>query len=276
MLLYAVDGWRRPSDEITHSLMGCYKALSRAHVPVDFLDVSELEAGGAGKYKVLYLPYCYALSAQSAAAIRRFAEQGGTVWADGLVAWKDQNGVTKQMPPGPLSDVFGFTLEDIVAEWEPFALTPSQATAGELWRCLIPVGTAGSLLEGTGGRAIAIEHRFGKGRAQYFGTALTLSYLRREDARAGGWIAGPAIEASADAPVRMTQGPGNVVCRGLQSQNRHAAVLNNWGAAAQVAVRFPAAAGSVTNILTGDRLALAGGEARLELKEGASAVLLTI
>ena len=28
MLLYAVDGWRRPSDEIMHSLMGCYKALA--------------------------------------------------------------------------------------------------------------------------------------------------------------------------------------------------------------------------------------------------------
>ncbi|MFK9339957.1 beta-galactosidase trimerization domain-containing protein, partial [Escherichia coli] len=88
--LYAVDGWRRPADELTHSLMGCYKALTRAHVPVDFLDVSELEAGRAQRYRVLYLPYAYALSARSTDAIRTFVREGGTVWADGLVAWKDE------------------------------------------------------------------------------------------------------------------------------------------------------------------------------------------
>jgi hypothetical protein len=74
MLLYAVDGWRRPTDEIIHSLMGCYKALHRSHLPMDFLDTNELESGEADRYRVLYLPYCYALSAKSAAAIREALE----------------------------------------------------------------------------------------------------------------------------------------------------------------------------------------------------------
>ena len=45
MLLYSVDGWRRPTDEIILSLMGCYKAFHRAHVPVDFLDSANSNRG---------------------------------------------------------------------------------------------------------------------------------------------------------------------------------------------------------------------------------------
>jgi beta-galactosidase len=163
MLLYAVDGWRRPSDEIIHSLLGCYKALHRKQVPADFIDVSELESGKASEYRVLYLPYCYALSAKSVAATREFVRQGGVVWADGLVAWKDEQGTTKQLPPGPLSDVFGFMLEDIQAQWDPFPLATNEDKAGELWRCLIPMDTAGTLLKGMDGRPVAVQHAFGKG-----------------------------------------------------------------------------------------------------------------
>jgi beta-galactosidase len=115
MLLYSVDGWRRPGDDVVHSLMVCYKALHRSHIPVDFLDTSELETAVPERYRVLYLPYCYALSGKAVDAIRRFVRAGGALWADGLVGWKDEQGVTRQLPPGPLSDVFGFTLEDIDA-----------------------------------------------------------------------------------------------------------------------------------------------------------------
>lgn len=272
MLLYAVDGWRRPADEITHSLMGCYKALHRKHLPVDFIDASELESGKAGKYRVLYLPYCYALSAKSAAAIRAFVEQGGTVWADGLVAWKDEEGKTRQLPPGPLSDVFGFTLEDIQPEGDPFALADGNDNAGELWRCLIPAGTPSALLKGAGGRPAAVRHGFGKGQAIYYGTALTLAHLRRETAEIADWIAAPAMAASYSMPVRLIEGPGHVAFRALRSGGRFAAVLNNWGPAADVSVRFPASVRSAIEIISGDRLTPG---ARVRLAEGGSAVILT-
>ena len=272
MLLYAVDGWRRPTDEITHSLMGCYKALHRKHVPVDFVDVSELEAGKANEYRVLYLPYCYALSAKSAAAIRAFVQQGGTVWADGLVGWKDEEGATTQLPPGPLSDVFGFTLEDIQAEWDPFPLVSAEDRAGELWRCLIPMGTAGALLKGADGRPVAVRHAFGKGQAIYYGTALTLAHLRRETPQVTEWIAAPAVAASEQMPVRLTEGPGHVAFRAMRSGDRYAAVLNDWGAAAEVSLRFPASVRSAVDIISGERITPG---ARFRLGEGASAVILT-
>jgi len=274
MLLYAIEGWRRPTDEIIHSLMGCYKALHRSHVPVDFLDTSELESGKAGQYRVLYLPYCYALSAKSAAAIRDFVRQGGVIWADGLVAWKDEQGTTKQMPPGPLSDVFGFTLEDIQAEWDPFSLAGEADRAGELWRCLIPKDTAGATLKGLDGRPAAVQHAFGKGQAIYYATALTLANLRRESSQLISWIAAPAVAVSESWPVRLTEGPGHVAFRALRSGDRHGAVLNNWGAEVGVSVRFPASAKSVTEIISGERVAVEQGNARFHLAEGASAVIL--
>jgi len=286
MLLYTVDHAApsaavrggTPVDEVMHSLIGCYKALHRAHLPVDFLDTSELEAGAASRYRVLYLPNSYALSAKSAAAVREFVRGGGTVWADGLVAWKDEQGVTRQFPPGPLSDVFGFTLEDIDAVGEPFTLAGAGDRAGELWRCLIPAGTAKALLKGPDGRPNAVEHAFGNGRALYYATALTLGYLHRNDQQAGEWIAAPALAASRDMPVRLVEAPALVSFRPLEAPAGSAALLNNWGPAGRVAIQFPPATRSVVNIVSGAPVALrqAGGvqEAAIELKRGESAVLL--
>jgi beta-galactosidase len=278
MLLYAVDGWRRPTDEIIQSLMGCYKALHRSHVPVDFVDVSELEAGKANGYRVLYLPYCYALSAKSVAAVREFVRRGGTIWADGLVAWKDEEGKTTQLPPGPLSDVFGFTVEDIQAEWDPFSLANANDKAGELWRCLVPEGTTGALLKGPNGRPAAVEHEYGKGRAIYYGTALTLACLGRETPQIDSWIAAPAVAASESLPLKLTEAPGHIAFRAMRAADRYAAVLNNWGAAANVSIRVPASVKSAVEIITGSDIPIQRSseavEVRLPVGAGASAVIL--
>ena len=253
MLLYAVDGWRRPTDEITHSLMGCYKALHRVHVPADFIDVSELERAKANRYRVLYLPYCYALSRESVAAIRAFVEQGGTLWADGLVAWKDEEGATRRLPPGPLADVFGFTLEDIPGRVGPFPLVSGEDTAGELWRCLIPTNTPGATLDLRRPASCGYPP-LRKGQAIYFATALTLAHLRRETPAMTNWIAAPAIAASGSLPVRLTQAPGHVAFRAMQSGERYAAVLTNWGPAADLAIRFPAPVQAAVEVISGDRV----------------------
>ena len=278
MLLYSIDGWRRPGDDVVHSLMGCYKALDRSHVPVDFLDTSELEDGVAGRYKVLYLPYCYALSGKAVDAIRGFVRAGGTLWADGLVGWKDEQGVTRQMPPGPLSDVFGFTLEDIDAVWEPFLLAQGgTGKDGELWRCVIPEGRGKVLVAGADGRPAAIENRFGAGRAIYFGTALTLGYLRRDSAVVREWVAGAAREASRDLPVALLESPGKVSFRALTAPGRAAAVLCNWGESGTATVRLPAAA-SALDIVSGVALELrlvdGSSQVTMPLPAGGCAVVL--
>jgi len=254
MWLYGVEGRRRPADELMGSLMGCYKALHRAHVAVDFVDVSELESGRALPYEVLYLPYCYALSSKCCAAIREFVRGGGTVWADGLVGWKDEEGVTRKNPPGELSDVFGVTVEDIEPVWEPFALRDGGEKTGELWRCIVKGGEV-------------VEHPFGKGRALYYGTALTLGYLRRETAEAGEWIARPALDAAKGGAVQLGANMEKVGLRVLTVNGGYVAVLTNWGGAAELKLVVPKGS-KTTDLVRGT------GGAPAMLAAGASAVLL--
>ena len=78
-----MDGDAR-RDELMHSLMGCYKALHRAHVPVDFVNSDGLDAGGLAPYGVLYLPYCFALSAK---AVRRSASSSAAAEPCGPMGW---------------------------------------------------------------------------------------------------------------------------------------------------------------------------------------------
>ena len=278
LILHNLETWRKPAEDALHSIMGCYKALHRAHVPVDFLYSAELEAGLAERYKVLYLPFCYALTEKSTHMLRRFVERGGTLWADGLVAWKNAEGATSRLPPGPLSDVFGFTLEDIDAQWGPFPFTNQADKAGELWRCVIPKGNATPLLQTRDGKPAAVENRFGKGRAIYYGTALSAAVLRRQLPAAERWIAGPCTSGVNGAGVRLLQGPGSVSFRVLETPDRVAALLNNWGAVGRVQILFPAKAKSAVDLVTSRKTQLlsqaAGKVANVELPGGASMVLL--
>jgi beta-galactosidase len=271
---FAVHG----ENEVDASRVGCYEALRRAHVTVDLLPTDYLEMGGASHYRVLYLPNCYALTEKSVAALRDFVRQGGTLWADGLVAWKDEQGTTLQFPPGPLADVFGFTLDGIDPVWEPFALAGDGDRAGESWRCLITSQGARTLLTGSAGRPAAVEYTFGKGRSLYYGTALSLGYLHREDPQAGDWITAPALDACRDLPVRLTNGSELISFRAMQAPGQFAAILNNWGASSRATVRFPGTVHKVVEILSGNNAPFrrVGGvlEVDLELDEGGSAVML--
>ena len=69
---------------------------------------SNMLKGGAldtGEFKVLVLPFTQAISPEEAAAIRRFAEKGGTVIADVRPGVYD--GHCKPVTPGMLDDLFG-------------------------------------------------------------------------------------------------------------------------------------------------------------------------
>jgi Beta-galactosidase trimerisation domain len=93
--------------------MGTYLALHRAHVPVDFVDIEQLKKGWVNRYHVLYAPYSYAIDDRAVAALRDFVSRGGTLWADGLTAWKNEIGEFRPTIPGGLTDVFGFEASDI-------------------------------------------------------------------------------------------------------------------------------------------------------------------
>lgn len=255
MLINALDG-RPPAGpdrglDVTSSLLGCYRALYGSHIPVEFLDIDGLKNGAAARYDVLYLPYSYAMDDQAVTAVRRYVENGGTVWADGLVAWKNEYGNVRSTIPGGLTDVFGCELEDIVPMSEAFSLTNANEKAGELLRLPLRLKGADVLLRTSDGAPVATRHRYGRGQAIYYATALSLGYNKRENPIVQRWIVAPAVEKASGLPVELRKGSQRIAFRGLENSFGLAAVLSNWGEDDNVTIGFRGDYQEVMEIISG-------------------------
>jgi beta-galactosidase len=234
------DRTQRRGDEVEESLMGCYLALHRAHIPIQFIDLEQLKQGMAQGFEVLYIPYSYAMDDQSVAALRDFVSKGGTLWADGLTAWKNEAGEIRPTIPGGLSEVFGVEASDIypVKADEPYSVTLQNELAGELWKLPLELKGAEVVLRDREGKPFATRNHFGKGQVLYFESALTLAYAKRNNPVVQQWIVNPAHKAQAHALVQMRQGSDKICFRGLVDPSGLVAILSNWGAAATVTVAF--------------------------------------
>jgi beta-galactosidase len=241
LLLIEIDGRpQKRTREAVWALMGCYKALRRKHVPVSFIDIDQLRAGAASAYEVLYAPYCYAIDDRAVMMLRQFVENGGTLWADGLVAWKDEYGVIRPSLPGGLSDVFGWTsyVADVDPVDEPYSVTEANDEGGELWKIPLQLHGAVALLKNRKAQPFATEHKFGKGKAIYYGAAVTLGYFHRNNPHVQEWIASSAVKANSGSLVELVTSSDQVGFRALHHRSGPIAVLTNWGEEGEVEVRF--------------------------------------
>jgi beta-galactosidase len=227
-------------EEVEDSLLGCYLALHRAHIPIQFVDIDQLKKTLADNISVLYAPYSYAIDDQGVAALRDFVSRGGTLWADGLTAWKTEMGEIRPTIPGGLGDVFGVEASDIypVKADEPYSVTSQNERAGELWKLPLELKGAEVVLRDREGKPFATRHRLGKGQALYFESALTLAYFKRGNPFVERLIVKPALEAQGNALVQLTKGSDKVCFRGLAHPSGPIAILSNWGDAESVTVSF--------------------------------------
>jgi len=278
-ILNSLDGrTQHRGNEVEDSLMGCYLALHRAHVPIQFVDIEQLKSTLSSNIAVLYIPYSYAIDDQGVAALRDFVNKGGTLWADGLAAWKNETGEIRPTIPGGLSDVFGVEASDIypVKADEPYSITSQNERAGELWKLPLNLKGAEVVLRDHEGKAFATRHHFGKGQALYFESALSLAYFKRNNPAVQRLIVKPALEAQAEALVQLTKGSDKVCFRGLTHPSGPVAILANWGDAETVVVSFRGNY-TVADALTGRSIQVAHAEGRtlatVELPGGAVGVI---
>src|SRR5208337_3556462 len=243
---------------------------------VQFVDIEQLKKILPGNIAVLYIPCSYALDDQGVAALRNFVNKGGTLWADGLTAWKNETGEIRPTIPGGLSDVFGVEASDIypVKADEPYSVTSQDERAGELWKLPLELKGATVVLRDRDGKPFATRHHFGKGQVLYFESALTLAYFKRNNSVVQQLIVKPALEAQADAPVQLTKGSDKICFRGLSHPSGPMAILTNWGDAETVVVSFSGHY-TVVDALTGKSIPVAHAQGRtvatVELQAGAVA-----
>ncbi len=165
------------------ALAGAYQACSDAGLSVDILDEVDVRAGRASDYAVLLMPGCTALEEATLPALQAYAKNGGTLLADGLCGYKDEDGGLRDVAHSPLNDVFGASIADIQAVPE----TISSLTLGDLY---LPVWFLKIVLEPAAGvevlahfsepspRAALTVAQIGRGRAIRLGTVFFQRYFR--------------------------------------------------------------------------------------------------
>jgi beta-galactosidase len=244
-------------DEWERSLNGCYMALHRAHIPVEFVDLDQLKQGIVNGFQVLYIPYSYAMDDAAVRAIREFVMQGGCLFADGLAAWKTDTGGVRPSIPGNLSEVFGVEAFDIypVKVDEPYSVTDRNELGGELWKLPLEIKGAEVFLRDREGKPFGVKHRMGKGRVIYYESALTLAYAKRSHPLVQKWIIEPALATLHSIPVYLAQGSERVTFRGMLHPAGPVAILSNWGETEKVAVSFRGEY-TVAEILSGAALSI--------------------
>ncbi len=267
------------SEDAQNALKGCYLALLRAHIPAQYVDIDQLKRGEVNKFAVLYAPVAYAMDEATIAALKDYVKQGGTLWADGITAWKNERGKIYPTVPGHLTDLFGVEAVEIypVQPSHPYSVTAQNELGGELWKLPLEVKGADVVLRDRDGNPFEVKHSFGKGQVYYFESAVTLAYLRRNNPVVQQWIIAPALRQAAEMPVQLKQGSDKVLFRGLVGASDASAILCNWGESQTVAVSFHGMR-KVKNASTGELVKVTTGQgntlATLTLKAGTSAVLM--
>ncbi|WJH32745.1 beta-galactosidase trimerization domain-containing protein [Paenibacillus sp. CC-CFT747] len=116
----------------TDSIAGLYQALWDNQVEADFVTPSDVGDDRLGSYRVLFVTNQLNVDDSLAAALIRYAENGGTIVWDGKCGEIDDNGLLHAaLPGGPLNDVLGLRLHDVDIEGlQLHATSHGQAAAG--------------------------------------------------------------------------------------------------------------------------------------------------
>lgn len=237
------------TDAVKNSIKGIHKALWHADYPIDILRLdTDVIDDDFSPYKFIYLPFSPSISSASAAKLKAFVKNGGTLIAEGSSAqFDDTLGVTTEVPGAGLSELFGCIRKDI--RTMPRQLIPGLKLGALKIKTrmhkeiLTPLKGAKVIGRFTTGEVAAVENKYGKGKAIYFGTNPFLSYAVDGDEGLLDWIR--ALQKNIARPS-YTSVP-DVIARTLVSGKKKIVfVLNTTAkpvsAKTTVAVAKPAAA----------------------------------
>jgi beta-galactosidase len=273
-------GEDRRSEDVGNALAGCHLALMRAHIPLQYVDTDQLKRGEVNKFPVLYAPMDYAMDDATIAALKEYVKQGGTLWADGITAWKNEHGKIRPTIPGGLTDLFGVEAVEInaIQPSHPYSVTPANELGGELWKLPAEVKGGTVVQKDADGNPFEVKNTYGKGNVTYFTSAVTLAYHRRENPIVHQWILEPALKQAAEMPIQLKKGSDHLLFRGLTGASGSTAILTNWGETQTATVLFKGVH-KVKNVMTGQEVPVTseGGNtlATLSVAAGTDAVLMT-
>ncbi|AHF94412.1 beta-galactosidase [Opitutaceae bacterium TAV5] len=202
------------SEWTTRAMVGCYTALWRHNIAVDFVTPDDIASGALdpARYKVLYAPYAKLVTAETGAHIARYVHEGGALWADGHFAYRGAHSHLHDTNPGAgLAAVLGCKESNLLVEKDFFSFSQTSPRRRKIqgWlfgQCLTPVSPDARIrARYADGHAAAISGLYGKGRTFMVGTYLCIGYQRKPDPGAESLIVDFARECGV-APRAVVQG----------------------------------------------------------------------
>lgn len=179
-----VDRWHERVDGV--SQISLFTALQRAHVPFDFVYLTEdIGAEELRKYEVLFYPHAAILTGERMSLLERYVAEGGKLVMGCRTGYKEVNGkCVMEHLPGLAARVTGTDIPEYsfvapddgkaMAEWDG-----ERVEAAVFNDLLAPVGESAEVLATYtdsyyAGTPALIRNRFGSGEAYYFGGAFAL------------------------------------------------------------------------------------------------------
>ena len=246
------------------SLLGVHRALFPKNVPIDYVHINHLGEGRLNQYRLVILPYPPMLPQASAAAIREYVQNGGSLVAEARLGWNNERGYASDRVPGlGLSDVVG--AREAAIETAPNGRTSIAWSNGDL-----PGVTKGDQLPGRwyketleptspsarivgrfeDGSAAAVISTYGKGQTLMLGSYVSAAYQSTPSPAVERFYSGLLEWAGVTLPVTVAGAP--LEARHLESGADAVLVLLNHHsqpAVADVSLRRPTGDYSAEDII---------------------------
>lgn len=176
-----------------NSIAGLYECLWELNIPAKFITPDDVKNGKASAFGTLFLTNQLTIGSELAAALKQFAEQGGTIIADGKFGEiKEDSLMNEHLPGGDLNADLGYHLIDI----DPLELQISlhgeelSSLPGYFERKMLSVTSPdvdvlGSYSDNSPG---VLHSPVGKGRILYISTMLWYGYHKEPSADVRKWV----------------------------------------------------------------------------------------
>jgi beta-galactosidase len=213
-----------PAFSYAEHLRDYYGALHRQNIPIAIIAPD----ADLTPYKLLIVPALYITEADTAARLRRFVEQGGTIIVTVRSGVKNHNSTIVDIPlPGLFADLCGIEIEelDVLRKGQQrrihFESTADQGMATALCEVLALKGAEALACyteDYYAGQPAATTNGLGRGRAIYVGTVGDFALVTQ--------IINEALRLTTISPLMKTP-PGVEVTRRVQNGSELIFVLNH-------------------------------------------------
>ncbi len=254
------------------SLMGIYRALFPANVPLDYIHINELSPAKMAKYKLIYVPYPLMIPESSAAAFTEYVRAGGNLVSEARLGWNNERGWASDTIPGlglyraancRETAVQTVRRPDLVWSSSAFpGLKPGDHLAGRLYEeTLAPLSPEASVVaKFASGEPAAVLGSFGRGRMLTVGSYLSAAYESQRDPGLQRFFTALLDWAGVERTAAVDSGTPEV--RLLESgAERLVFVFNHKpeAEAVSLSLRLPGAGWRATDLVTGDDVPLGAG-----------------